>query len=286
MDSLVDSFIFNEGTFTTLLFHPSLPEIWMRLFTMGIIVFFGIFTNRIIFKHKQTEDALRESEKRYRTLAEAAQDMIFIVDRNDFVQYVNTIAAKQFECKPEELIGRKRGELFPEEVSSQQRQSLQKVFETGEALYTENRIVFPNKELWIGASLVPITDDTGNVIAVMGVSRDITKRMLREKEIKANNTLLEAITRTQSQFIVDTEPTVIFNNILESLLSLTKSEYGFIGEILFTAEGKPYLKTHAITNIAWNEERGGRVCLDRQKRFISDKLPVHIAACFLGNVLQ
>jgi hypothetical protein len=35
-----------------------------------------------------------------------------------------------------------------------------------------------------------------------------------------------------------------------------------------------------------SEDRGGRVCLDRQKRFISDKLPVHIAACFLGNVLQ
>jgi hypothetical protein len=34
------------------------------------------------------------------------------------------------------------------------------------------------------------------------------------------------------------------------------------------------------------ELRGGRVCLDRQKRFISDKLPVHIAACFLDNVLQ
>jgi PAS domain S-box-containing protein len=254
IDSFVDSFIFNEGTFTTLLFHPPLPEIWMRLFTMGILVFLGVFTNHIIFKHTQTGDALSESEKRYRTLAEAAQDMIFIVDRNDFVQYVNNIAAKQFGCKPEELIGRKRGELFPEEVSSRQRQSLQKVFETGEALYTENRIVFPNKELWIGASLVPVKDDTGKVISVTGVSRDITKRMLREKEIKANNALLEAITRTQSQFIVDTEPTVIFNNILESLLSLTKSEYGFIGEILFTAEGKPYLKTHAITNIAWNEE--------------------------------
>jgi len=26
--------------------------------------------------------------------------------------------------------------------------------------------------------------------------------------------------------------------------------------------------------------RGGRVCLDRQKRFISDKLPIHTATCF------
>jgi PAS domain S-box-containing protein len=35
---------------------------------------------------------------------------------------------------------------------------------------------------------------------------------------------------------------------------LTQSEYGFIGGILHTGEGEPYLKTYAITNIAWNDE--------------------------------
>ena len=59
IDSLVDSFIFNEGIFTTLLFHPSIREIWMRLFTMGILVFWGIFVNFIFIKYKHTADSLR-----------------------------------------------------------------------------------------------------------------------------------------------------------------------------------------------------------------------------------
>ena len=42
--------------------------------------------------------------------------------------------------------------------------------------------------------------------------------------------------------------------MLESLLTLTDSEYGFIGRILTDPDGDYYLKTYAITNIAWNEE--------------------------------
>jgi len=66
--------------------------------------------------------------------------------------------------------------------------------------------------------------------------------------------LLQAIMRAQSQFITDVEPNVLFDELLDSLLVLTESEYGFIGEVLYKSDGTPYLKTHAITNIAWNEE--------------------------------
>ena len=68
------------------------------------------------------------------------------------------------------------------------------------------------------------------------------------------NALLKAISHAQSQYIVDADPRELFDTLLRDLLGLTESEYGFIGEILFTSEEAPYLKTHAITNIAWNDE--------------------------------
>jgi PAS domain S-box-containing protein len=58
----------------------------------------------------------------------------------------------------------------------------------------------------------------------------------------------------QSQFILDVEPRVLFDRLLTDLLSLTESEYGFIGEVLWSDNGDPYLRAHAITNIAWNEK--------------------------------
>jgi signal transduction histidine kinase len=66
--------------------------------------------------------------------------------------------------------------------------------------------------------------------------------------------LLEAITKAQSQYIFETDPNLLFNELLDTLLSITNSEYGFIGEILYEEDKSPYLKTHAITNIAWNDE--------------------------------
>lgn len=75
-----------------------------------------------------------------------------------------------------------------------------------------------------------------------------------EEDILRNYRLLDAISQIQSSFITDISSEVLFNNILAHLLKLTKSEYGFIGEVLYADNGDPYLKTHAITNIAWNRE--------------------------------
>jgi PAS domain S-box-containing protein len=67
-------------------------------------------------------------------------------------------------------------------------------------------------------------------------------------------TLLDAITNAQAQALVDIDAPEIFEGLLEILLQLTGSEYGFIGEVFCTDENKRYLKTRAITDISWNEE--------------------------------
>ena len=66
--------------------------------------------------------------------------------------------------------------------------------------------------------------------------------------------LLNAITRAQSQFVLSQNARTVFDGMLEALLRLTDSEYGFIGEVFHDEDGSPYLKSHAITNIAWNEQ--------------------------------
>ncbi|MFC1724351.1 PAS domain S-box protein [candidate division KSB1 bacterium] len=75
-----------------------------------------------------------------------------------------------------------------------------------------------------------------------------------KNQLQLSNKMLNALSEIQSQYIIDSNPSEIFNKLLENLLELTESEYGFIGEVLYTSENKPYLKTHSITNIAWNKE--------------------------------
>ena len=66
--------------------------------------------------------------------------------------------------------------------------------------------------------------------------------------------MLSAVAQAQKEYIAALDPRELFAGLLSNLLCLTSSEYGFIGEILHTPDGRPYLKTWAITNIAWNDE--------------------------------
>ncbi|MDH5680672.1 MAG: ATP-binding protein [Spirochaetota bacterium] len=86
------------------------------------------------------------------------------------------------------------------------------------------------------------------------LKEEISGRELAESGSKNSLQLLKAISKAQSQFILDVDSRELFNNILDTLLLSTSSEYGFIGEVLYKPDGSPYLKTHAITNIAWNKE--------------------------------
>ncbi len=73
-------------------------------------------------------------------------------------------------------------------------------------------------------------------------------------ELRASNLLLQALTEVQTEYIQGREVPRLFDKLLSVLLKLTGSEYGFIGEVLRTPEDKPFLRTHAITNIAWTQE--------------------------------
>ena len=62
----------------------------------------------------------------------------------------------------------------------------------------------------------------------------------------------EGISRILGNFVLNKPIQEIFDEMLQFILDLTESEYGFIGEVLNDGE-QDYLKTHAITNIAWND---------------------------------
>ncbi|MBT3584752.1 MAG: response regulator [Halobacteriovoraceae bacterium] len=66
--------------------------------------------------------------------------------------------------------------------------------------------------------------------------------------------MLEAITKALSLYIENHSTKEVFGHLLDSILDLSGSEYGFIGQTFYDDKGKPYLKTHAITDISWDSE--------------------------------
>lgn len=75
--------------------------------------------------------------------------------------------------------------------------------------------------------------------------------LLRQSQaLQMTQKLNEVISQAQSQFIQEDARRQAFDSLLHGLLQLTDSEYGFIGEVRYHADGTPFLKTYAITNIA------------------------------------
>lgn len=140
--------------------------------------------SREITAQRQAEEALHKSEQRYRALAESAQDFIFIVNRSDVVEYVNEFAAAQLGLRPEDVIGHPRASFFPPEEARRQGANLERVFQAGQPLVTEARSTFPSGERWIHTSLVPLRQPTGEVTAVLGISRDISDRRRAEDGLR------------------------------------------------------------------------------------------------------
>lgn len=143
-----------------------------------------ILITRDITEETRRDEALRRSEEAYRTLAEAARDIIFVIDRHDRVVFVNSFAAELLRTTPDTLVGRPRSELFPSEMAERHGLELAKVLQTGEPLYAEGPAAFTEGQVWLGTWLVPLKSTRGDAEAVLGISRDITDRKRAEEALR------------------------------------------------------------------------------------------------------
>jgi PAS domain S-box-containing protein len=158
-----------------------------------------VWNFRDITEQKRVEGVMRESEERYRTLAEASPDQIFIVGRDDTMKYVNAASLKLFRLPYDQVVGTPRKNLFPPDIADAQGILLKKVFETGETLKTEEKIQFGTQELWIDTSSVPLKDEAGNVTAVLGIAHDISDRKKAEVLLKQFNEELEQQVKSRTE---------------------------------------------------------------------------------------
>lgn len=145
-------------------------------------------------KVRERTEALRLSEQRYRLLTESSQDLIFVIDEQDRVEYVNGQAAAAFGRTPEKIIGMPRSELFRGELGVRQRAALDQVLATAKPLFIEAPADFPDGRRWLSTWLVPMSNNPENAIKVMGISRDITEGKANELAlIDSENRLRRAI---------------------------------------------------------------------------------------------
>lgn len=125
---------------------------------------------------------LARNEMMYRSMAESAQDIIFILDRDGVVRYVNAYGAGLWGVNSADLVGKSIRVVFPPGTNEHLIESLNEVVRTCAPVKKTRKIPFKEKSLWIESILVPILRD-GAIDGIMGMSRDITERKAVELEL-------------------------------------------------------------------------------------------------------
>jgi len=109
------------------------------------------------------------------------------------------------------------------------------------------------RRVWIKTMARPVLEGE-RVVKVLGNIMDITARKTAEQELSGITELLRHIRAAQSCYIVSGDPQATFDTLLQALVAMTDSEFGFLDEVLTDSDGSRYKLSLALSNIAWDEE--------------------------------
>ncbi len=131
------------------------------------------------------ESRLRESEERYRTLAESSQDLIFILNSDRTLAYINSFGAQLLGIQPTNSPEINLAKNPPiTEKFKQLEPSIKQVFGLNAPVRVEDELVYNGGKLWLDTLLVPLRDNLGKICQILGVARDITQLKSIEQSLR------------------------------------------------------------------------------------------------------
>ena len=151
-----------------------------------------------ITERKRAEEALRESEERFRAIFQTAEDSIFIKDTTLQYTLVNPAMERLLARRAPELIGLTEVELFGAEGIDHLQQVDRRVL-AGETIAEEHTKPIQGSPRTFHVVKVPMRDHAGKIIGLCGIARDITERKRAEEALRRYASELESAKAVQEE---------------------------------------------------------------------------------------
>ena len=141
-------------------------------------------TSRDITERKKAEEALRQSEERYRNILETMQEAYYETDLAGHFTFVNDALCRHLGYSKEELIGMNYRQYTDEENAKKLYQHYIGLYRTGQPIkpFEAGYVGKDGTKLLAEISVSLIRDSEGKPIGFRGISRDITERKQAEEE--------------------------------------------------------------------------------------------------------
>jgi len=151
--------------------------------------------------------------KLLKILMDNIPDSIYFKDSSSRFIMVSKAHAERMGLKsPKEVRGKTDFDFYAEEFAREAYEDERRIIETGRPLINKiEKIITKDGAIrWVSATKVPILNDHGRVVGIIGISRDITKYMEMQRQMRLLSSVVEQV--SEGIAITDTNGKIIFAN--------------------------------------------------------------------------
>jgi two-component system sensor histidine kinase/response regulator len=234
-----------------------------------------------ITRVRAQSEALKKQQALLNGLIDSIPDAITYKDRDGVYLGGNDAFAALFGMTTAELVGKRAQDLYRPERAAMVEAQDRRILETHEGLCFEERTTeLDGKDTLHEIMRTPLRDAAGNVLGILSIARNITRRKEQELELTRAKELAEEATRTKSDFLANMSHeirtpmnAIIGLSHLALKTSLTPKQRDYVQKV--HASGQHLL---GLVNdiLDFSKIEAGKLQVEREE-FDLDKLMEHVS---------
>jgi PAS domain S-box-containing protein len=215
-ESFMFFFLDPEANFIQHLFGPNIFETWTRLLVLCLFIIFGSHFQYAFNKRRLADEALRDSEEKYRNILESIEEGYFEIDLESNLTFFNDPLCKILGYSRDEMEGMNTQVFTTQHTAKKIDRIYEHMKATAEPVNVTDYVAIQKngRHLALELSASLLKNSEGEHIGFRGVLRDVSERKRAEEEKRKLETQLQQAQKMESIGTLAGGIAHDFNNIL------------------------------------------------------------------------